>query len=134
MQQLVTSLMFVGDHCGNAEQAIELYVSAFERSRIIAIDRYGAEDAPERGLRQARFEIAGRQLSAMDSAMPHQFGFTPAVSLTVEFDDHAELDAAWERLADGGTVLMPLQAYPFASRFGWLNDRFGVSWQLLATV
>jgi predicted 3-demethylubiquinone-9 3-methyltransferase (glyoxalase superfamily) len=61
----------------------------------------------------------------MDSAGPHRFTFTPAISLVVECDREDELDAA-----DGATVLMPLQAYDFSPRFGWQQDRFGVTWQL----
>jgi predicted 3-demethylubiquinone-9 3-methyltransferase (glyoxalase superfamily) len=64
------------------------------------------------------------------SASAHSFTFTPAISLVVECDREDELDAAWARLADGATVLMPLQAYDFSPRFGWLQDRFGVTWQL----
>jgi uncharacterized glyoxalase superfamily protein PhnB len=48
----------------------------------------------------------------------------------VECDREDELDAAWARLADGATVLMPLQAYDFSPKFGWLQDRFGATWQL----
>jgi predicted 3-demethylubiquinone-9 3-methyltransferase (glyoxalase superfamily) len=66
----------------------------------------------------------------MDGGHAHAFGFTPAISLAVDFDDAARLDAAWAALADGGTALMPLGAYPFSPRFGWLQDRYGVSWQL----
>ena len=122
--------MFVGDQCGKAEDAIELYVSAFERSRIIDIERFGPADDGERGIKVARFEIAGQEVLAMDSAGPHQFTFTPAVSLVIECEREEELDAAWARLVDGGTVLMPLLTYDFSPRFGWVQDRFGVSWQL----
>ncbi len=62
--------------------------------------------------------------------MKHGFGFTPAMSLFVECESEAELDAAFGRLSEGGNVLMPVGNYGFSSRFGWLTDRFGVSWQL----
>ena len=62
--------------------------------------------------------------------MEHGFTFTPAMSLFVECESEAELDAAFDRLSDGGKVLMPVGNYGFSSRFGWLSDRFGVSWQL----
>jgi predicted 3-demethylubiquinone-9 3-methyltransferase (glyoxalase superfamily) len=130
MQRLAPCLMFVGDQCGNAEEAMELYVSAFAGGRVLHVERFGPEDEGERGIKRASFELCGREVVVMDSGGPHAFTFTPAISLVVECDDEGELDAAWARLADGATVLMPLQAYDFSPRFGWLQDRFGVTWQL----
>ena len=75
---------FVGDQCGKAEEAIELYVSAFEGARVIHVERFGPEDVGERGIKHARFEVGGREVAAMDSAGPHRFSFTPAISLLVE--------------------------------------------------
>jgi predicted 3-demethylubiquinone-9 3-methyltransferase (glyoxalase superfamily) len=132
MDRILTCLMFTGDQYGRAEEAMELYVSLFDDSRIVSVDRFG-EDEGESGVRHARFVVAGRELIAMDSGAPHGFTFTPATSLFVETDDEARLDAAFERLAEDGAVLMPLQAYPFSPRFAWVNDRFGVSWQLYLT-
>jgi predicted 3-demethylubiquinone-9 3-methyltransferase (glyoxalase superfamily) len=122
--------MFVGDQLGKAEEAMDLYVSAFVDSAVLEVERFGSEDDGERGIKYARFQVAGRELVAMDSAGPHRFSFTPAISLVVECDREDELDAAWARLSDGATVLMPLQAYDFSPKFGWLQDRFGVTWQL----
>lgn len=121
--------MFVGDRCGDAEQAIELYVSAFDDARVIELERRAPEEGGP-GIKQARLEVAGQEVVAMDGPGPHQFSFTPAISLVVQCDGEPELDAAWTRLVEGGTVLMPLQRYDFSPRFGWLQDRFGVSWQL----
>ena len=129
MERILTCLMFTGDQCGRAEEAMELYVSLFGDSRIVSVDRFG-EDEEGSGVRHARFVVAGRELIAMDSDAAHNFTFTPATSLFVETDDAGRLDAAFERLAEAGAVLMPLQAYPFSPRFAWVNDRFGVSWQL----
>jgi hypothetical protein len=64
------------------------------------------------------------------SPVTHAFGFTPAISLFVECESAEELDGAFARLAEGGQQLMPLGDYGFSARFGWLTDRFGVSWQL----
>jgi predicted 3-demethylubiquinone-9 3-methyltransferase (glyoxalase superfamily) len=122
--------MFVGDQCGRAEEAMNLYVSAFERSRVIGVERWRPDDGGERGIKLAHFELVGQEFRAMDSAFPHQFSFTPAISIAVEFDSEQKLDSTWERLGDGATALMPLTAYDFSPRFGWLQDRFGVSWQL----
>jgi predicted 3-demethylubiquinone-9 3-methyltransferase (glyoxalase superfamily) len=78
----------------------------------------------------ARFTIASQEFSAGDSPVKHNFTFTPAISLFVQCESEAELDTVFSRLADGGRVLMPLGNYGFSSKFGWLDDRFGVSWQL----
>ena len=131
MTELSTCLMFVGDQHGRAEEAIELYVSLFAGARVLEIERYGpGEDEPEGTVKQARFSVAGRELRALDSGRDHQFTFTPAISLFVDCEEEAELDRAYELLSEGGAVLMPLQEYPFSRRFAWLQDRFGVSWQL----
>ena len=120
------SLMFVGDQCGRAEEAIELYVSTFPGSEVVNVRR--ADDGK---ILHAHARIAGRDVTLMDSPGPHAFTFTPAISLTVELGDVAAVDAAWAALEDGATVLMALGAYDFAERFGWLQDRFGVTWQLI---
>lgn len=62
--------------------------------------------------------------------MKHDFSFTPSSSTFVEFGSAAELEQAFQTLSEGGQVLMPLDNYGFSRRFGWVNDRFGVSWQL----
>jgi predicted 3-demethylubiquinone-9 3-methyltransferase (glyoxalase superfamily) len=62
--------------------------------------------------------------------MDHAWGFTPAVSLWIDCDDNGELERLFERLSDGGSVYMPLGDYGFSTRFGWVGDRFGVTWQL----
>ncbi len=62
--------------------------------------------------------------------MRHEWGFTPAVSLWIDCDDNDELQRLFDRLSDGGTVFMPLDDYGFSTRFGWVGDRNGVTWQL----
>jgi predicted 3-demethylubiquinone-9 3-methyltransferase (glyoxalase superfamily) len=121
--------MFVGDQYGRAEEAMNFYVSVFDDARVLEIERFGAEEA-ESGIQQARFLLAGREYIAMDSGYEHQFTFTPAMSLFVDCDDERQLDDAFATLSDGGTILMELQPYPFSPKFGWLQDRYGVSWQL----
>lgn len=122
--------MFVGEECGNAEAAITLYASAFDDSEVLEVDRFEPADDGTAGIQHARLRLAGRELVLMDSPGPHKFSFTPAISLAVDFDQEGELDTAWAQLVEGATVLMPLQAYDFSARFGWLQDRFGVTWQL----
>jgi predicted 3-demethylubiquinone-9 3-methyltransferase (glyoxalase superfamily) len=129
MQQIAPFLMFVGDQHGRAEEAMNVYVSLFDDSRVLEVEHYG-DDENDSGVKQARFVLAGREYRAMDSGHPHAFGFTPAISLFVDFGDERRLDDVWAALNDGGKALMPLQAYPFSAKFGWVEDAFGVSWQL----
>jgi predicted 3-demethylubiquinone-9 3-methyltransferase (glyoxalase superfamily) len=129
VEQIATYLMFVGDQSGRAEEAMNLYVSLFGGSEVLEIERFG-RDEEESGVKHARFRLAGRDFIAMDGGRAHAFTFTPATSLFVECDDEARLDNAFAELSRDGSVLMPLQAYPFSPRFAWLNDRYGVSWQL----
>ena len=120
-------LMFTGA----AEEAMTLYVSLFPGSAIDRVDRYGpGEQGAEGTVRRAEFTLAGQRLYCIDSPAVHAFGFTPSMSIFVECDDEPELLGAFAKLAEGGTILMPLGDYGFSRKFGWLNDRFGVSWQL----
>ena len=66
----------------------------------------------------------------IDSTTKHEFGFTPAMSLYVQCDSDDEIDRLYCRLAEQGQELMPLGSYGVSAKFGWVNDRFGVSWQL----
>lgn len=126
-RDVTTQLMFVGD----AEEAMTLYVSLFADSAIRQIDRYGpGEMGAEGTVKRATFALAGREFACIDSPPVHEFTFTPSISLFVDCESKAELDAAFARLSEGGAVLMPIGNYGFSTRFGWLNDRFGVSWQL----
>ena len=131
MQRLTTCLMFVGDQHGRAEEAMNHYVSVFEDSRVIEVERFGPDEGETEGtIKRAQFTLAGREFIAMDSGREHAFTFTPAISIFSDFDREEQLDGAYAKLSEEGTVLMPLQEYPFSSRFAWLNDRYGVSWQL----
>ncbi|WP_089305294.1 VOC family protein [Geodermatophilus pulveris] len=129
-QQVTPFLMFTGD----AEPAVELYTSLFDDARLLTLDRFGPDAAGAEGtVQQATFSIAGQVFRCFDSPPVHDFGFTPSFSIWVETASEEELDRAFAGLADGGTVLMPLDAYDFSRRFGWVQDRFGVSWQLTLT-
>jgi predicted 3-demethylubiquinone-9 3-methyltransferase (glyoxalase superfamily) len=70
------------------------------------------------------------EFAATDSPAVHAFDFTPSMSIFVECDNEAELDRVFAALSDGGKTLMPLNNYGFSKKFGWCNDRFGVSWQI----
>ena len=131
MTETTPFLMFCGLHAGQAEKAITWYVSLINDSQIIEIDRYGGdEDEPEGSVRLARFTLAGREYMAIDSAEPHNFTFTPAFSIFVNVESESELEKLYEALSKGGEVLMPLDDYGFSRKFGWVNDRYGVSWQI----
>lgn len=126
-KRICTHLMFEG----TAEAAMTFYVSLFPGSRIVSCERYGPEGPGAAGtVRLAEFELAGRPFLCIDSPMAHGFTFTPAMSIFVDCGSREELDEAFGRLADGGQELMPLGDYGFSARFGWVVDRFGVSWQL----
>ncbi|AMV37937.1 VOC family protein [Planctomyces sp. SH-PL62] len=125
--QVTTFLMFQG----KAEEALTFYVSLFPGSALERIERYGpGEMGAEGTVKLASFTLAGREYRAIDSPVKHAFGFTPAISLFVDCESREELDAAFARLSEGGGVLMPLGEYGFSAAFAWVNDRFGVSWQL----
>jgi predicted 3-demethylubiquinone-9 3-methyltransferase (glyoxalase superfamily) len=126
-QKITTFLMFEG----RAEEALTFYLSLFEDTGIVAISRYGAGgQGPEGTVEHATFTLAGQEFMAIDSPVAHGFGFTPAVSLYVQCSDEAELDRLYAALGEDGKELMPLGSYGFSTKFGWVNDRFGVSWQL----
>ena len=128
---LIPFLMFCGDQHGRAEEAMGLYCSIFDDSRIVAIDRYGPGDSETEGtVRSAEFQIGGHTIRAIDSAFPHEFTFTPAISLWVDCVSRAELQRLAAALAEGGAMLMPVGAYGFSDLFCWVADRFGVTWQL----
>lgn len=127
MQKITTFLMFEGQ----AEAAMNFYMSLFKESEIVSIQRYGAEGpGPEGTIVHAIFTLAGQQFMCIDSPAKHGFTFTPSMSLFVETESEAEIDMLFAKLSEGGKVLMPLDAYPFAKKFAWCEDRFGVSWQI----
>ncbi|WP_355659660.1 VOC family protein [Halomonas salifodinae] len=116
---------------GSAEAAMRFYVSLFEEAEITHLERYGpGEPGAEGSIKQAEFTLGGRRYRCIDSPVPHAFAFTPSLSLGVECEDAAEFERLHAALAEGGETLMPPDDYGFGARFAWLNDRFGVSWQL----
>jgi predicted 3-demethylubiquinone-9 3-methyltransferase (glyoxalase superfamily) len=120
--------MFQG---GIAQEALDLYFAVFPESHMVRVERYGPGEAgPVGSIKVAIFTICGREFMCSDSPVKHNFSFTPSSSTFVEFESEAELERAFKSLSEGGEVLMPLDNYGFSKRFGWLADRFGVSWQL----
>ena len=116
---------------GEAEEAMTFYVSLFANSRVVSLVRYGETiPGPEGKVMLARFEVAGSAFYCSDSSVKHGFDFTPSLSVFIDCTSAEELDAAFARLLEGGRALMPVGNYGFSQRFGWVQDRFGVSWQL----
>ena len=127
MQKITTFLMFDG----RAEEALGLYLSLFPGSRVLTIDRYDDGGPGKPGhVRHACFELDGQEFMCIDSGIEHDFGFTPSMSLFVRCASEEEQQRLFDRLSDGGIVLMPLDAYGSSRRFAWVADRYGVSWQL----
>jgi predicted 3-demethylubiquinone-9 3-methyltransferase (glyoxalase superfamily) len=124
---ITTFLMFDG----KAEEAMTFYVSLFKNSHIVAIAHYGPNEAGVEGsVLHARFSLNGRELICIDSPVKHDFTFTPAMSLFVDCGTEQEVDTLFARLTEGGKIFMPLNRYPFSRKFGWVADRYGVSWQI----
>ncbi|MCE9541853.1 VOC family protein [Candidatus Kaiserbacteria bacterium] len=131
MQKIVPHLWFDTQ----AKEAAEFYVSIFENSRIT----HDAVllDTPSGDAGTVAFELSGYSFMAI-SAGPY-FKLNPAISFMVNFDpSHDEkaeehLRGHWEKLSAGGKALMPLQEYPFSKLYGWIEDKYGVTWQLILT-
>ena len=129
MAEAISTFLMFQD--GRAEEAMRLYVSLFDGASIGAIQHWGPDEAGTEGqVKFASFSLAGHSLRCSDSPPVHDFGFTPSVSLFVDCRDEAELEKLFAELSRDGRVLMPPGDYGFSRRFGWCNDRFGVSWQL----
>jgi len=116
---------------GRAEEALNFYVSLFPGSEIQSVTRYGPGEAgPEGTIERADFAVAGQNVICIDSPTEHAFSFTPSFAFFVECETEDELDSAFSQLSDNGDILMPPDEYGFSRKFTWVNDRFGVSWQL----
>jgi predicted 3-demethylubiquinone-9 3-methyltransferase (glyoxalase superfamily) len=118
-----------------AKAAADFYTSIFPKSKINSFSTI--RDTPSGDCEIVSFELAGYGFAAI-SAGPH-FKLNPSISFFVNFDPARDkeallnLDRLWEKLSAGGKALMPLDKYPFSERYGWVQDKFGVSWQLILT-
>lgn len=128
--QISTMLMFTG----RAEEAIEFYTKLFEGSAVEFLQRYDENfPGPAGKVVHARFRLGDQPMMAMDSNVEQPFTFTPSMSLFVTCPSAAEVDRLYGALNEEGSALMELNEYPFAKRYAWVQDRFGVSWQLMYT-
>ncbi len=131
MQKIIPNLWFDK----HAKEAAAFYASVFPNSRITY--ESVLRDTPSGDTDVVSFEILGHEFMAI-SAGPY-FTINPSVSFMVNFDPSQDpeartrIDQVWEKLVEGGKVLMPLEAYPFSERYGWVEDKYGVSWQLIYT-
>ena len=118
---------------GRAEEAMTRYVSVIPSSQVLRLERYGADGPGVEGtVALGEVTLAGQKVRFFDSAVQHDFTFTPSLSLFITADTEEEVDRIVDALAAGGNFLMPPGDYGFSHRFAWLNDEFGVSWQVTA--
>ena len=119
MQKIVPFLWFDG----NAEEAMNFYVSIFKNSRVVSVTRYGdAGPGPKGTVMSCTFQLEGQDFYALNGGP--QFKFTPAISLFVNCETQQEIDALWKTLSAGGRE----------DQCGWLQDKYGLSWQIIPTV
>jgi predicted 3-demethylubiquinone-9 3-methyltransferase (glyoxalase superfamily) len=118
--QKITPFLWFND---KAEEAVNFYVSIFKNSKTVSVTRYGdAGPGPKGTVMVAVFEIEGQQFLALNGGP--QFAFTPAVSFVVNCETQQEVDDLWEKLSAGGKK----------QPCGWLQDRYGLSWQIVPTI
>jgi len=105
---------------GKAEKAAKFYTSIFQHSKVQSVSQMSAT-----------FQLDGLEFIALNGGP--MFKFTPAISFFVKCKSQPEIDDLWKKFSAEGTVLMELAKYPFSEQFGWVQDKFGVSWQLNLT-
>ena len=130
-QKIVPNLWFNQE----AEEAANLYTSLFKNSEIRGTARYSEAGQEVHGqepgsVMTVDYALDGFRFTALNGGPA--FKFNPSISFFVNRQSEDEVDGLWEELAQDGSVLMPLQAYPFSKRYGWVADRYGLSWQLSA--
>ncbi len=126
--QITTFLTFQDS---NAEEAMNFYIGLFENSKITHVQKYGNEGPAKEGtIMFATFELNGSQFACSDSYIKHEWDFTPGVSNFVECKSDEEIQHLFAKLSENGQVLMPLDNYGWSTKFAFVEDRFGVSWQL----
>jgi predicted 3-demethylubiquinone-9 3-methyltransferase (glyoxalase superfamily) len=123
MQKITPHLWFNKE----AKQAAEFYAALIPNSKIKNITTL--HNTPSGDCDVVSFELSGQPFMAI-SAGP-LFKFNPSVSFHVKCRTKGDVDAMWEKLSPGGKILVPLDAYPFSERYGWVEDKYGLSWQVI---
>jgi predicted 3-demethylubiquinone-9 3-methyltransferase (glyoxalase superfamily) len=125
MKTIVPYLWF-RDH---TEEAVQFYVSIFRNSSIIEQSHINGDTPSGSDIYMATFKLGEQEFYALEGGP--MFRFTPAISLMVACETEEELNHLWQNLAEKGEILMELGEYPFSKKYGWLNDQYGVSWQII---
>ena len=129
--QAMPFLTFQPGRGQRAADAMELYTSLFADGEVLSVQHHPAGTPGGGTVALAEFVVAGLRVRCSDSAVDHAWDFTPAVALWVDCASVDEQQRVFAVLAEGGREYMPLGDYGFGP-FGWVGDRFGVSWQLAA--
>jgi predicted 3-demethylubiquinone-9 3-methyltransferase (glyoxalase superfamily) len=134
MRKIIPNLWFNGD----AKQAVGFYVSVFPGASVISTSHY--PKSKDEGLADFQLDMAGKELTIDFEIMGFrfvainagpEFAPNPSISFFITLDSKEDIDELWRKLADGGKELMALTKYPFSEYYGWVQDRYGVSWQLI---
>src|SRR6266700_133774 len=125
-QKITPTLMFVGEQCGKAEEAINFYASIFHNAKVGHILRYGKDAEPNKAgtIKHAGVTLEGESFAVMDSARAHNFTFNEAISFIVHCNTQEEIDYFWSKLS----------ADRKAEQCGWLKAKFGLSWQIVPAI
>lgn len=129
--QKITPFLWFNDQ---AEDAVKFYTSLFKNSAVKLTTRYEEEGAkatgmPDGSIMTMAFTIEGHDFVAINGGPVFQL--SPVISFFIHCNSMNEIDSLWEKLSVGGNVMMALDKYPFAEKYGWIQDKFGVSWQLI---
>jgi len=136
-----TFLTFVNEQSGKAAEAIEFYTTTFPNSEVLSIVNYkeGEHGGTPELVKVAAFTLNGAKFMISENNYNHAWSITPGVSIFVDCDTEEETEFLFEQLSANGKVMIPLgnyqtDNYGFGKKFGWCEDKFGVSWQInLAT-
>lgn len=118
----------------SAEEAANFYASIFKNSKILNVSKYGDSGSEASGMKKGsvmtvEFELVGQKFLALNGGPI--FKFNPSISFFVGCKTEKEVDELWTELSERGKVLMPLEKYPFSEKYGWLQDKYGLSWQIM---
>jgi predicted 3-demethylubiquinone-9 3-methyltransferase (glyoxalase superfamily) len=129
MKQQITTFLTFQEH--NAEEAMKFYVGLFDNSEILEVQRHEKDGPAKDGtIKMATFKLNGKEFICSDSYVKHAWTFTPAVSMFVECKTENEVETLHQKLSANGKVFMELDNYGFSQKFSWVEDKFGISWQL----